>query len=143
MQSFLYIYFPTIFVVYLIILSLNIIKFFKYWKYCPYLIKDLDYNLHFERRCELYNINHNSRYLYQYICSYDSSKDFKKYYLKYKIQNDNIICIPIKEIKVINEVIYLFNNEYKNINNYYCSRTNIPDNYSFVNPKNCKKQNIL
>ena len=127
------------FFVYLVILSVNISKFFKYWKYCPYLIKGLDYNLHFERRCELYNINHNSRCLYQYICSYNSSKDFKKYNIKKEIQNENIICIPVKGIKETNVIIYLFNNEYKNINNYYCSRTNIPDNYSFVNHKNCKK----
>ena len=113
----------------------------KYWKYCPYLITDLDYNLHFERRCELYNINNNSRYSYQYICSYDSSKNFKKNNLKNKIKIDNIICIPVKEIKgnEYNEVKNLFINEYKNFNNYYCSRTNIPKNYSFVNHKDCKK----
>jgi len=71
-------------VIHLIILSINLGKFIKYWKYCPYLITDFDYSLHFERRCELYNINNNSRYLYQYICSYDSSKDFKKNILKTK-----------------------------------------------------------
>ena len=114
----------------LVVLSVNITKFFKYWKYCPYLLKDLDYDLHFERRYELYNINNNSRYFYQYICSYDSSKDFKK---------DNIICIPLKTIKETNEVLYLFNNEYKKSNKYYCSRTNMPNNYSFVNHKKCKK----
>ena len=117
---------------YLIILSVNISKFFKYWKYCPYLLKDLDYNLHFERRCELYNINNNSRYLYQYICSYDSSKDFKK---------DKIICNSVKAINETNKVLYLFNNEYQKSNKYYCSRTNMPDNYSFVNHKKCKKAN--
>ena len=133
------------YVIYLIILSLNISKFLKYWKYCPYLITDLDYNLHFERRCELYNINNNSRYSYQYICSYDSSKDFKKHNLKNKIKIDNIICIPVKEVKKneYNEVKNLFKNEYKNLNNYYCSRTNMPKNYSFVNHKNCKKTKYI
>ena len=128
-------------VIYLIILSVNLSKFLNYWKYCPYLITDFDYNLHFERRCELYNINNNSRYLYQYICSYDSSKDFKKNKLKNQIKKDSIICIPLKEIKENedNEVKNLFINEYKNINNYYCSRTNMPKTYSFVNYKNCKK----
>ena len=127
--------------IYLIILSVNLGKFKKYWKYCPYLITDFDYNLHFERRCELYNINHNSRYLYQYICSYDSSKDFKKNNLKKEIKIDNIICIPVKEIKEneYNKVKKLFINEYKNINNYYCSKTDMPKNYSFVNHKDCKK----
>ena len=67
-------------------LSVNLGKFLKYWKYCPYLITDLDYNLHFERRCELYNINNNCRYLYQYICLYDSSQDFKKIILRIKLK---------------------------------------------------------
>ena len=127
--------------VYLIILSVNLGKFIKYWKYCPYLITDFDYNLHFERRCELYNINNNSRYLYQYICSYDSSKDFKKNNLKNEIKIDNIICMQVKEIKEneYNEVKNLFINEYKNENIYYCSRTNKPRNYSFVKHKNYKK----
>ena len=129
------------YVIYLIILSVNLRKFLNYWKYCPYLITDFDYNLHFERRCELYNINNNSRYLYQYICSYDSSKDFKKNKLKNQIKKDSIICISLKEIKENedNEVKNLFINEYKNIKNYYCSRTNMPKTYSFVNHKNCKK----
>ena len=127
------------FFTYFIILTVNIDQFFKYWKYCPYLIKDLDYNLDFERRCELYNINKNSRYSYQYICSYDSSKDFKKYDLEYEIQNDNIICISVYKIKKTNEIIFKFNNEYKDNINYYCSRTNSPYNYPFVNHTNCKK----
>ena len=133
------------YLIYLIILSVNISKLKKYWKYCPYLVTDLDYSLHFERRCELYNINENSRYSYQYICSYDSSKDFKKNNLKNEIKIDDIICISAKEIKEneSNEVKTSFNNEYKNSNNYYCSRTNIPDNYSFVNHKNCKKAKYI
>ena len=73
-------------VIYLIILSINLGKFIKYWKYCSYLIADFDYNLHFERRCELYNINNNCRYLYQYICLYDSSQDFKKIILRIKLK---------------------------------------------------------
>ena len=121
-----------------IILSINISKYLKYWKNCPYLIKDLDYDLYFERRCELYNINNNSRYSYQYICSYDSSKDFKTRFQN-EIKNDNIICIPLKKTEDNNEIITLFNNKYTNSTNYYCSRTNIPDNYSFVNQKNCVK----
>ena len=49
--------------------------------------------------------------------------------------------MPVKEIKEndYNKVKNAFINEYKNLNNYYCSRTNIPKNYSFVNHKNCKK----
>ena len=93
----------------LIILTINYTKFKSFWKDCPYLLSNFEYNIHFERRCELYNINHNSRYSYQYICSYDSSKDFKKYNIKKEIQNENIICIPVKGIKETNVIIYLFN----------------------------------
>ena len=53
--------------IYLIILSKNLGKFIKYWKYCPYLITDFDYNLHFERRCELYNINNNEIFISIYM----------------------------------------------------------------------------
>jgi len=68
-------------------------------------------------------------------------KIFKKNNLKNKIKIDDIICIPVKEIKENDyyKVKNLFINEYKNLNNYYCSRTDIPKNYSFVNHKNCKK----
>jgi hypothetical protein len=53
--------------------------------------------------------------------------------------------MPVKEIKEneSNEVKNLFINEYKNVNNYYCSRTDIPKNYSFVNHKKCKKINYF
>ena len=53
----------------------------NYLQECPFLFKSeliphkiLDYE---KRRCELYNIYNNSRYKYQYICSYDVAKDFE------------------------------------------------------------------
>ena len=50
------------------VLETNDEKYRKYLKNCPYTISDLELNLHLERRCDLYNINSNSRYSYQYIC---------------------------------------------------------------------------
>ena len=58
-------------------MMINIIKFDKYWEICPFTLSGLDYNKHCSRRCELYNINNNSRYSYQNIYSYNPSKDFE------------------------------------------------------------------
>ena len=112
----------------------------NFLKDCPYTINNLDYRLHLERRCELYNINNNSRYLYQYICSYDSSKDFdikKEINFKNKIKIENVICLPYKNIIKGNKIIELFNNEYNNSLKYYCSRTNKPVNFSYATHEDC------
>ena len=61
-----------------IILFTNLVRFEKFLKNCPFYLDKLDYDLNFDRRCEIYDINYNSRYSYQYICSYDSSIDFAK-----------------------------------------------------------------
>ena len=118
-------------------LSINLSNYLKYRKNCPFTISDLDVNLHIERRCDLYNINKNSRYSYQYICSYNPSKDFD-FKLKNTIKNDNIICMNAKTI-MNKEIIKLFFNEYNNI--YYCSRTNIPEDYTYAKHKDCNNKN--
>lgn len=124
----------------IIILTINFKKFRrKYWKNCPFVISDLEYKLHYRRRCELYNINYNSRYSYQYICSYDSSKDFDNN-LKKEIKPDNIICLPFSDNIENNDIVNLFQNEYKKEKKYYCSRTNKPNpkDYSYAKQKDCK-----
>ena len=120
----------------------------NFLKDCPYTINNLDYRLHLERRCELYNINNNSRYSYQYICSYDSSKDFA-----YKDFNKNIpkiltkiikpkyvICVPVKSLKSKNKIIKLFLDEYYDSENYYCSRTDKPKNSSYATMEDCNNK---
>ena len=119
-----------------ITLTVNYSYYNKYLKNCPYIISDLEYNLHIKKRCELYNINHNSRYSYQYICSYNSSKDFKNE-LSSEIKKNNVICLPFKEPIQNNKKINLFLNEYKNEEKFYCSRTNIPDDYPLIKHKDC------
>ena len=127
----------------LIIITINYTKFTSYWKNCPYLLSDLEYNIHFKRRCELYNINNNSRYSYQYICSYDSSKDFKNDFSK-KIESNNIICVPFNESIIENyynyDIIILFTNEYKDEKKFFCSRTNIPEKNSSIKDKDCNNK---
>ena len=60
------------------ILLINLEKYKYFILDCPFYLDKLDYDLNFDRRCEIYDINYNSRYSYQYICSYDSSIDFAK-----------------------------------------------------------------
>ena len=123
----------------LIILSVNIDIYRKYLKQCPYRLNKLSYSKNLERRCELFNINRNSRYAFQYICSYNSSKEFN-YKLDKEIKEDKVICMPIKKLILDNQIILLFFKKYINYNNYYCFRTNIPKNYTYINPENCNNK---
>ena len=130
------------------VISLNYSKYKKYWLNCPFTITDENYN--YERRCELYNINNNSRYSYQYICSYDSSKEFinkelvskdavkKKKKLQKEIKPEYIICNPVIKLIPNNSIIDLFNKNY-NKNKYYCSRTDKPKKLSLAKDKDCIK----
>ena len=119
--------FLLIYIAELIILSINLVKFKEFRKECPFNIK---FDENYEKRCELFNINTNSRYKYQYICSYNASTDFR---LSKEIKNNKIICIKAKT-----PINYI---EFKNISNnlsnniYYCSRTNIPFNNTYINIK--------
>ena len=123
----------------LIIVSINFKKFKEYWKNCPFVITDLEYKIHIGRRCELYDINNNSRYSYQYICSYDASKDFEKFFLERFYQDNKIICIPFKEKINNNIVVNEFAKEYKSDKKYYCSRTNKPKDNSYIKHKDCNE----
>ena len=105
-----------------IILSINLVKFKEYKKQCPFNIK---FDTNYEKKCELFNINANSRYKYQYICSYDASNVFS---LSKKIKNNRIICTKAKTS---------INNLESNSSIYYCSRTDIPKNNTYINIKYC------
>ena len=130
--------FLIFFMIEFITFSVNISNYKKYLKQCPFALKKINYNMHLNKRCELYNINNYSRYTYQYICSYDASKDFI-YNLEKERNNDVIICIPFKTLIDNNDIVSNFYNEYKYSEKYYCSRTKrTPDDYyKFINPKNC------
>ena len=138
--SVLYFIFITVwhlFIIYLLI-TMNFLDYQAFLPNCPYIIKDLEYDLHVKKRCELYNIYNNSRYSYQYICSFDSSKD------KY---NENIvICIPYKNI-INNDIINNFIKEYKDEQNFLCHRRSIPefenDNYKYCSEKKRKEMYAL
>ena len=106
----------------------------NYLKECPFTFekellphKILNYE---KRRCELYNIYNNSRYKYQYICSYDATGDFKMN--KTSDGLNKLICTKkVNNIKdnnnniIINKFIEIYeNNKIKNF--FYCSRTDKP-----------------
>jgi len=126
-----------------IILLINILIFQKFMRNCPFYLNKLDYALNFDRRCQLYDINYNSRFSYQYICSYESSKDFidineKK--LKQKINPDNVICNKFIQL-IDNTIINNFKEVYNKKDIFYCHRTNMPqeNDYSFAKAKDCRK----
>ena len=134
---------------------------YDYWINCPFTLTD-NLNEHYERRCELYKINTNSRYKYQFICSYDPTDDFKyeskdSVYQKRrtkrkvlkaltkKIKKNYLACVKVNNVIENNDIISLFTKEYENICKYYCSRTNVPEKYSHVNDKDCnnKTKNVF
>lgn len=138
----------------IIIIDLMKNFFLNYRKNCPFTITD-DINFHYKRRCELYNINNNSRYLYQYICSYDPSKEFKKEYknpeniisayeepikLKEKIMPYHVRCIKVNKLIHNNTIIDAFNNEYQNIDKFYCCRTNKPEKNLLIKDNDCNNK---
>ena len=88
----------------------------------------------------------NSRYKYQYICSYNASENFEND--KTKDGFDKIICIPkINDING-NEIIIKFNKIYndKNKNDsdlFYCSRIDKPEKDEYIKEKFCNMENNL
>ena len=129
----------------IIILGVNLYNFSNYWANCPFTINEPNSNYHYKRRCELYGINTNSRYRYQYICSYNSFKDFsyvyvllyrnyKPYY--YLVKEYKIVCVQFKSA-INNTIVDLFNKEYLNENKYYCGRIEIPTKNIFVEDRDC------
>ena len=114
----------------------------EYFRYCPFLLSNYTYSLHFERRCELYNTYNNSIYSKQYICSYNTTKDFKHtYYPKQWI--DANVCVPFNKTIKNNTIINQFINEYKNEKKFYCSFVYDPKRSSynyFKHEKYCIKR---
>ena len=116
----------------------------KYLKNCPFTLssdlvsKNTPY--YAKRRCELYNINTNSRYKYQYICSYNASKDF---------DNDKsdkglaqIICIPKKNNISHNNIFNQFNALYGNYDSelFYCNRFDLPIKNTYIKDEYCSNK---
>jgi hypothetical protein len=123
---------------------LNDIHYGKYLKNCPFsLSSDLFSNnisYYEKRRCELYNIYTNSRYKYQYICSYNASKDFEND----KSDNglDKIICTPKMSNISNNNIINQFSTLYYNNNSelFYCNRVDLPTKNADIKDEYCNNK---
>ena len=131
-----------------IIIFLNERNYQKYIKNCPFTfnIDLLSFNesIYGNRICELYNINTNSRYKYQYICSYNAFEDFKGD--KTKDGFDKVTCVPKLTNIIGNDVIRSFTEVYgnKNKNNsnlYYCGRIDEPLKDEYIKDEYCNKEN--
>ena len=102
---------------------------------CPFTLKKNESNF-VGHTCELYNIYNNSRYKYQYICSYNASKDFKSE--KTKDGHEKIQCVVKKHNISSSDIITNFINKYENNSMnvsefFYCSRIDMPiknENYN-------------
>jgi len=120
---------------------LNYTHFEKYLKNCPFtLSSDLNNTFYYEKnRCELYNIYNNSRYRYQYICSYNASKNFEND--KSDKGLDNIICVPKINNIINNDIINKFSLIYKNISNlYYCNKVDLPEKNMLIKDEYCNNK---
>ena len=124
--------------------KLNEINYGKYIDNCPFTFNSdlilFNESIYEKRRCELYNINLNSRYKYQYICSYNASENFEND--KTKDGFEQIICIPKINNIYDNKIIAKFNNIYENkekneSNLFYCSRIDKPKKNEYIEEKYC------
>ena len=116
---------------------------------CPFKLQDINYELHLEKRCELYNINMNQSYPYQYICSFNPEKAIQKSLFFFQIialkKNLNIMPMNCSEVKILkqnNKVIDNFVNEYYKEDIYYCDLKNLPNIFPNADFKCCNKYNI-
>ena len=119
---------------------INNYKLDTYVQNCPFtLTSDLNNSLYFEtKRCELYNIYNNSRYKYQYICSYNPSGAWTNE--KSKNGLPKIQCVSkvndLTNFEVINEFTKIYQS--MNISElYYCNLVEIPIKNEFVPERYC------
>ena len=125
----------------------NRINYGSYITNCPFTfntnITTFNQSIYGNRICELYNINNNSRYKYQYICSYNASDDFKSD--KTKDGFDKIVCLSKIHNIDGNDIINAFNSVYdikdKNESNlFYCSRIDEPKKNEYIKDEYCNKE---
>ena len=131
-----------------IILIWNNMNYNIYIRNCPFTINSdiITYNnsIYENRKCELYDINNNSRYKFQYICTYNASKDFEGD--KTKDGFNQIICIPkvnnIRNNDIINKFNKIYDNEYMNKTKlFYCSLIEAIKKDEYIKDEYCLQKN--
>ena len=116
-------------------------EYINYKMFCPFTLDKLDYKLHFKRRCQLYNIDQENYYPFQYICSYNpeknqintilSEKDFISHYSEFR-------CSKVEILIKNNLFIDDFVKEYYKEDIYYCNfKKQIKNFYKSINPRIC------
>ena len=133
------------------IVSNYIIGFYFYTGYiihqlnCPFSLDQIDLKLHLKRRCNLYNMNNESSYPAQYICSYNAEKNQPlKMVLKiFGRELSSIRCSKVKSLMHNNKVIDDFVNEYNIDDIYYCNSKAIIEKYPIsINLEDCEKNDF-
>jgi len=114
-----------------------------YETFCPYTFSGIDYKLHLERRCELYNINKENFYPFQYICSYNETKiDIISKKVPDQFETGPFPkkkCSKVESLINNNKVIDEFVNEYYKENLYYCDLEKQIQKFNItISPKNCE-----
>ena len=154
-KNFIIIVFITaaIFLMEILITLINKNKMKNYYKNCPFFINSpIEYL--FEKRCIFYNKNENSRFSYQYICSYDASKDFTndkcENNICSEIKKENVVCTRLTTLIENNDMVQNFFKVYNGYEKFYCSRTDMPIDQKYIKQEECNKvksqyknQNIL
>ena len=143
----------AIFLMKVLITQINYNKIEYFYKNCPFFL-NAPIEFLYEKRCIFYNTNENSRFSYQYICSYDASKDFTNEKcggnICSEIKKENVVCTnainPIEKNDIARN-FFLTYNEYEK---FYCSRTDIPEDPKYIKQEECnnvknklKNQNFL
>ena len=109
---------------------------------CPFFLDNIDYKLHFNRKCSLYNINKENYHPFQYICSYNPEENQILSKLVSEIYNfkDYLSMNCSKVISLINnnKVVDDFVKEYYKEDIYYCNfKKQINNFYESINPILC------
>jgi len=113
-----------------------------YQTFCPFTFSGIDYKLHLKRRCELYNINKENIYPFQYICSYNEtsvyifSKNLSEQFKTGPYSKKK--CTKVESLINNNKVIDDFVNEYYKEDLYYCDLEKQIQKFNIsIDPKNC------
>ena len=100
------------------------VEYLMYKVSCPFFLDNIDYKLHFNRKCSLYNINKENYHPFQYICSYNPEENqiLSKFVSEIYNFKDylNMNCSKVISLINNNKVVDDFVKEYYKEDNYYC-----------------------
>ena len=130
--------FTLLSIAFTMLLNSLFISLYMYYKMeCPFLLKNFDYKIHAQRRCELYNINSTNITNItknEYICSFNAETCP---FLFIQNLDSRPKCSKVEKLIENNEVIEEFIKEYYQESNlYYCKYKPASINWK-IEPKIC------